>query len=217
MKLYQDMFMGGGALTAELIEAFLKYRKSKQDKELETPEWKALEKAYNDHLKWRFRYPSKIFGQQLAAGWIITVLVLALVIRGLTFSFLQLYTSIKVGDLSSLQTELAVQTAGKVSISSSIVGAIVLVISLAFFYLYLKHVFHIQYPIPPHVGLSDTDASKIYSHLKDEPPPELLNELDQLRTRYNYYGPVVSLKEHGVKSKEGKTESKKEGNKQLTK
>jgi len=199
MKLYQDI--GGAALTAELIKAFIKYRKSKQEKELETEEWRSLEKSYNEHLKWRFRYPSKIFGQQLAAGWIITVLVLLLVVSGLAFSFFQLYTSIKVGDLSSLKTELAIQTAGKVSISSSIVGAVVLVISLVFFYLYLKHVFHIQHPVPPHVALSDTDASRIYTQLQDEPPPELLNELQRLRTRYHYYGPVVSFQEHGGKSR----------------
>lgn len=185
--------LGIDAITAELIHAFMKYRREKREEELQTPEWKALEESYTEHLRWRFKYPSKVFGQQLTATWIITFLVLALVLSGLIFSFVQLHASIKVGDLTSLKTDLAVETAGKLSVSSSVIGAIVLVISLAFFYLYLKHVFQIQHPVPPHVSLYDTDASKIYAGLKEEPPDDFLRELQGLRTRFGYHGPVVSF------------------------
>lgn len=83
-----------------------------------------------------------------------------LIISGLVFAFWQLNTAITTGNLSNLKTDLSIETAGKVSISSSIVGALVLIISLAFFYLYLKNVFKIQYPTPPHVGFEGTEISE---------------------------------------------------------
>lgn len=155
-------------LAKSLIDAWLKLRKSKAEEELKTEEWKALEREYMEHLRWRFRYPKQAFGQQLMYSWLLTLLVIALVVSGLVFSFIQLNAAIKLGDLSSLSTEIAVQTAGKLSMNSSIVGAVVLVISLLFFNLYLKHVFQIQHPMPPHVALSETDAGKIWKQLKDK-------------------------------------------------
>jgi hypothetical protein len=76
--------------------------------------------------------------------------------------------AINLGDLSSLSTEIEVQTAGKLSMNSSIIGAVVLVISLLFFNLYLKHVFQIKHINPPHVGLSDTDASNLWEKVKEK-------------------------------------------------
>lgn len=145
----------------DLLKEWDIFRQSKNDGDLKTPEWQALEKAYIDHLLWRFNYPRKVFGQQILANWIITFVVLALVVSGLVFSFLQLRYAIALGDLSSLKSSVEIETAGKISIGSSVVGAITLVISLAFFALYLKYVFQIRHPLPPHVSLSETDASAI--------------------------------------------------------
>ena len=153
---------------SKLIEEWIALRKSKKEEELATEDWKQLEKAYMEHLKWRFQYPTKIFGQQRAISWILTLLVLALIASGLVFSFIQLKAAIQLGDLSSLSTNIQVESASKLSMSSSIVGAIVLVISLLFFNLYLKHVFKIRYPTPPHVGISDTDAEKVWDIIKDK-------------------------------------------------
>jgi hypothetical protein len=143
----------------ELLKQFNTLRDSRREDELRAPEWKTLEKAYLEHLLWRFKYPKKVFGQRMIANWLITVVVLALVVAGLVFSFIQLTYAIHLGDISSLATSVQIETAGKLSISSSVVGAITLVISLAFFALYLKYVFQIRYPVPPHVGISDTDAA----------------------------------------------------------
>ena len=118
------------------------------------------------HLKWRFRYPKKILGQQFVYSWLLTLLVIALVICGLVFSFVQLQAALKLGDVSSLNSTIAIETAGKLSMNSSIIGAVVLVISLVFFNLYLKHVFQIKHLTPPHISLSDTDASSIWENLK---------------------------------------------------
>ncbi|WP_435628078.1 hypothetical protein [Candidatus Ferrigenium straubiae] len=157
------------AAIGDLLKEWTQLRQTKKDEELNTPEWQALEKAYVEHLLWRFNYPKKVFGQQIIANWIITFVVLALVVSGLVFSFLQLRYAIALGDLSSLKSAVEIETAGKVSINSSIVGAITLIISLAFFALYLKYVFQIKHPIPPHVSLSDTDASSIVTKLRGNP------------------------------------------------
>lgn len=158
------------AAIGDLLKEWAQFRQTKKEEELNTPEWQALEKAYVEHLLWRFNYPRKVFGQQIVANWIITFVVLALVVSGLVFSFLQLQYAITLGDLSSLKTAIEIETAGKVSMNSSIVGAITLVISLAFFALYLKYVFQIKHPVPPHVSLSETDASSILNKLRGNTP-----------------------------------------------
>lgn len=82
------------ASLANLIQEWSKLREAKKEEELKTPEWQQLEKSYIEHLKWRFEYPKKVFGQQILANWIITFVVLALVVSGLVFSFLQLQYAI---------------------------------------------------------------------------------------------------------------------------
>jgi len=166
-------------ITLDLIKWLLELRKSKKEEELEEPEWQLLEKAYLKHLEWRFKYPEKVFGQQLIATSLITTLVILLVIAGIVFSFFQLYTAIKLGDLTSLNTEMAIETAGKLSISSSLVGASVLIISLVFFYLYLKHVFQIQHPVPPHVSLGDKDGIEMLEKLKTRRDKSKLEKEDE--------------------------------------
>jgi hypothetical protein len=165
--MFEPLSISTDILT-KLIDEWISLRKSKRAEELTTEEWKQLERSYMEHLKWRFQYPSTVFGQQRAISWILTFLVIALICSGLVFSFMQLNAAIKLGDLASLSTDIKVESASKLSMSSSIVGAIVLVISLLFFNLYLKHVFQIRYPTPPHVGLSDTDASKVWLRTKEK-------------------------------------------------
>lgn len=134
----------------------------KQQSDQPNPELEKLEDAYVDHLIWRFGYPKLAFRQQLWASGLITLLVVGLVVCGLIFSFVQLKFAVAVNNFSSLNTNLGL-TASKVSINSSIIGAITLIISLAFFVFYLKYVFRIEHPLPPHVSLSDTDAYKLRS------------------------------------------------------
>ena len=160
--------VASAATIGELVREWAQLRQTKKEEELKTPEWEALEKAYIEHLLWRFNYPKKVFGQQIISNWIITFVVLALVVSGLVFSFIQLRYAITLGDLSTLKSTVEVETAGKVSISSSIVGAITLVISLAFFALYLKYVFQIKHPVPPHVSLSETDAASTLARLRGD-------------------------------------------------
>lgn len=154
-------------VTGRLIDQFLEYARNKKAEDLEGPDWKSLEKAYILHLKWRFDYPRRLFGQKMLYSWIITFIVLLLVISGLIFSLVQLYWAVSVGDISSLETDVEIETAGRLSMRSSLVGGTVLIISLAFFYLYLKHVFAIRYPVPPHVKLADSDLMKMQEYMEE--------------------------------------------------
>lgn len=166
--IIESAFGASAVAISELIKEWSALRDAKKEDELNTPEWQKLEKAYFNHLMWRFDYPRKVFGQQILANWIITFVVLALVVSGLAFSFLQLQYAITLGDMTSLSTNIQIETAGKVSISSSIVGAITLVISLAFFALYLKYVFQIKHTHPPHVSFAETDAVSILNGAKSK-------------------------------------------------
>lgn len=73
-----------------------------------------------------------------------------------------MYFAFKYGN-GSLKTDVVIETAGQLSFKSSLVGATVLIVSLAFFYLYLKHVFQIQHPVPPHISLVETDAPVLHT------------------------------------------------------
>ncbi len=136
------------------VQNYFKFRDEFEKKGIEPEQLKQLEKAYIEHLTWRWNYVEKVFNQQKTNGWIIMTLLVSLIIGGLIFTAFQVYTVYTLGDWSSLTADLQIETVGKISISSTIVGAIVLVISLAFFYLYLLYVYKIQNPEPPHIKLS---------------------------------------------------------------
>jgi hypothetical protein len=148
--------------TTQLVDTWLKLQSSKSKSDLRSVEWRALETAYLKHLEWRFDYPKKVLQQQLIFAWFMTLIVTVLILSGLIFAFLQLKSALAVADFSNTETELAIQTAGTLSFRSSLVGAIVLIISLLFFYLYLRYVFSNKSPIPPHMPLTKTDAPSLF-------------------------------------------------------
>lgn len=95
------------------------------------------------------RHNREIFEWQLYSSRVIFWVVLILVSIGIIFSAIQFYKSmlisrsIKESDRLELQTELEVSAKG-LKISSPVLGVIILVISLAFFYLFIIHVYPIQ-------------------------------------------------------------------------
>lgn len=145
-----------------MIKTWEELVKSKDKQELESKEWKSIEASYIKHLEWRFNYPAVVYKNQMISSWIILSLIVILVLGGVSFSLIQLLWALKLGDVSTLSTDLSIQTAGELSFKSTIIGAFVLILSLLFFYLYLRHVFKSKEPIPPHVSLSETDAQKIF-------------------------------------------------------
>jgi hypothetical protein len=136
--------------------------------EPQLPEWQEVKKAYSKHLQWRYSYPQQVYNLQLISQRVILILLFFLVVGGLGFSIFQLFKATQFGDISGLETDVAIEAAGRLSISTSVVGAVVLVLSLVFFYLYLRYVYKIQAPIPPHVSLKDTDIFDIQDLTQSE-------------------------------------------------
>jgi hypothetical protein len=87
----------------------------------------------------------RVFEWQLASSKIIFVAVLLLVASGITFAALQFRAGLKriTAGVPEAVTEVALSTTS-VKVSSPVLGVIILVISLAFFYLYLVYVYPIS-------------------------------------------------------------------------
>lgn len=157
-----DITLPSSRDTIDLLEYWPQMQNRKKAEQPESPEWKSLETSYLTHLRWRFDYPRKIATQQIAFTWIMTFLVFALVVAGLIFSFIQLNYALKVGNFSATSTTLEVEVAGKLSFQSSVIGAVVLIVSLVFYYLYLQFVFSAKPNKPLHLSLYNTDAPRLF-------------------------------------------------------
>lgn len=104
--------------------------------------------SYYDYLSQGLVFRLKVFRWQSLSTIIIFYTVLLLVFAGIVFSGIQFYKSMKVatdknGQPDQPLTEFEASTSG-IKVSSPVLGVILLVISLAFFYLYLVHVYPIQ-------------------------------------------------------------------------
>ena len=88
--------------------------------------------------------------QRTASNVILWVVVLV-VVAGIVFSGFQLWKSVSVGVQSTTDLELS---AGKVRVTSSVVGVVVLTMSLVFLYIYTQQIYHIQV-----VGASPPEAA----------------------------------------------------------
>lgn len=154
-------------ITAELLKEWADLRQTKKAEELNTPEWKKTRKCLCSAPFVEISVPKTRF-------WSTNSGKLDYYFHRFSPScvwhclFIQLNYAITVGDFSSLNTEVEVNAAGRVAISSSVIGAVMLVVSLAFFALYLKYVFQIKHTHPPHISLSDTDAKVILEKAKFE-------------------------------------------------
>ncbi len=91
------------------------------------------------------RHRRRVFEWQLLSSKVIFVTVLMLVASGIAFAAVQFRAGLKRrnGDAKDVATELDVSTAG-IKVTSPVLGVIILVISLAFFYLYLVYVYPIS-------------------------------------------------------------------------
>jgi len=85
-----------------------------------------------------FRHRARLFRWQLVSSVVIFVMVLLLVIAGVLLSYLQFRRG-----WNQLESQIELSAAG-IKLQSSVIGLIILVVSLAFFYLYLVHVYPIR-------------------------------------------------------------------------
>jgi hypothetical protein len=116
-----------------------------------TPEMQAeLGRALYEDYAESLTHNRDVFLWQLRSGQIIFWVILLLVFVGILFSGLQFGKSfllLRAGSGAKpeeMHTELELSTKG-VKISSSVLGVVILVTSLAFLYLYLVHVYPIEY------------------------------------------------------------------------
>ena len=105
--------------------------------------------AYYEYRVSGFQHRKKVFDWQLFSSKLIFWSVLLLVFSGITFSGIQFYKSM-IGDSvaagepsESSVTEFEASAKG-IKVTSPVLGVIILVISLAFFYLYLIYVYPIK-------------------------------------------------------------------------
>lgn len=106
----------------------------------------ALQEYYNYHIS-GLQHRSKVFSWQLFSSKIIFVVVIILVFAGIYFAAVQFHIGLKqfknkLQDFND-RTEISASMKG-IKVSSPVLGVIILVISLAFFYLYLVYVFPIE-------------------------------------------------------------------------
>jgi hypothetical protein len=105
-------------------------------------------KAMGEYYEYRssgLEHCRHVFEWQLFSSKIIFVTVLILVGAGIVFAALQFWAGLKrtVADARDAASEIDLSTTG-VKVSSPVLGVIILVISLAFSYLYLVYVYPIS-------------------------------------------------------------------------
>ncbi|MCD6224057.1 MAG: hypothetical protein J7K32_00795 [Deltaproteobacteria bacterium] len=112
-------------------------------------------KSYYEYRTKGFEHRKRVFAWQLLSSKIIFFVVIFLVLAGVYFSWMQFHKKMddeKAGDPPSRASDVKrleyVTTfsvsAKEIKVSSPVLGVIILVISLLFFYLYLVYVFPIE-------------------------------------------------------------------------
>jgi hypothetical protein len=97
---------------------------------------------YYDYRKDGFEFRSRVFEWQLFSTRVIFLVVVLLVLAGIYFAAVQFHVA-----LATLKTvpesKLEISAKGIV-VNSSVLGVVILTLSLAFFYLYLVHIYPIR-------------------------------------------------------------------------
>jgi hypothetical protein len=119
------------------------------------------QRGYYDYLDRGYQYRTRVFEWQLFSSHLIFGIVIVLVLAGLTFAAVQFYVAMVAavagrhrrgrgaapaeGDAASdsLTSELGISDKG-LTVKSSVLGVVILALSLAFFYLYLVYVYPIH-------------------------------------------------------------------------
>ncbi len=105
--------------------------------------------AYLRHVMASNEHQLRVFRWQLLSARIIFAVVVLLVAAGIYFAAVQFHHGLRQGSAGheAQSTELEASMKG-IRVSSPVLGVIILTISLAFFYLYLVHVYPIEFVVP---------------------------------------------------------------------
>lgn len=101
-------------------------------------------KEYFQHIIESNEHQRRVFSWQLLSAKIIFAVVVVLVAAGIYFAAVQFHHGLSSGKQSEQETEFEASLKG-IKVSSPVLGVIILTISLAFFYLYLVHVYPIEF------------------------------------------------------------------------
>ncbi len=102
-------------------------------------------KAYYDYRAEGYDHRQRVFEWQLLSSRIIFVVVIALVGAGIYFSWLQFRADLKkTGNEGDRGVSTLEASTSGIKVSSPVLGVVILVISLLFFYLYLQYVYPIE-------------------------------------------------------------------------
>ncbi len=118
--------------------------------DLDEPTKEKYYDALSGYFEYRlsgYKHRQNVFQWQLYSSKIIFIVVVFLVIAGIYFSGVQFHSSLRLKKLKESTgedepTEIVASIKG-IKVSSPVLGVIILVISLLFFYLYLVHVYPI--------------------------------------------------------------------------
>lgn len=162
---------GEAGRVADLIEHLeAQADKTDEDKGLRLPEFTAAEyldeqgraaltnsvRSYYEYKTTAFSHRQRVFEWQLLSSKVIFVVVIFLVLTGIYFSWLQFRADLArrdaggggddaSGDGGAESSTSTIEASAKgIKVSSPVLGVIILVISLMFFYLYLQYVYPIE-------------------------------------------------------------------------
>jgi hypothetical protein len=109
--------------------------------------YQAALQAYYDYRQAGYEHRLGVFAWQSLSTKIIFVVVLLLVLAGIYFAAIQFHAGLRrresADPASPQQTEISLSLR-ELKVRSPVLGVIILTISLAFFYLYLVHVYPIR-------------------------------------------------------------------------
>jgi hypothetical protein len=109
--------------------------------------YQATLQAYYAYRKAGYEHRLGVFAWQSLSTKVIFVVVLLLVLAGIYFAAIQFHAGLRrrdaAGPAQPEETELSLSLS-EVKVRSPVLGVIILTISLAFFYLYLVHIYPIR-------------------------------------------------------------------------
>jgi hypothetical protein len=127
----------------------LKDELKRNEQQLTCPQDEVVRQKCNEALAKRYELQKRLmevtargYEAQSVASAVILILVVIVVVSGVAFSGLQLWAAIKIGGVQATQDlEISAQ---RIRITSSVVGVVILIISLAFLYVYTAHFYAIK-------------------------------------------------------------------------
>ncbi|HZQ71155.1 MAG TPA: hypothetical protein VFA68_21700 [Terriglobales bacterium] len=110
-----------------------------------------LSSERDDYLVWSLKHSRRLYIWQFASSIAIFFLVVGLVVVGVYFAALQFFQAMKHPlPASSTQADTEIVASLKeFKVKSSVLGVVILTLSMAFFYLYLSQVYPIKNDVEP--------------------------------------------------------------------